>query len=154
MKAIFKSLFLALFLLNIFSLPCYPQAGEITNIVDQFKQATDLQREQIKKDNFGKELTGSGIVANAEEYNFFNEKKGLTGKYFRITTVEQKSINNTPYQVNFLFKDLNAVKDINKGQKIEQTGKIIKIIDERLQISLWLYIGELAAEEKELFITN
>ncbi|MDD5594954.1 MAG: hypothetical protein PHY94_01795 [Candidatus Omnitrophica bacterium] len=154
MKAIFKGFIFTLFFVAILSLPCFAQALEVNSLVDQFKQATDLQREQIKKDDFGKDLTASGIVANVEEYNFFNEKKDLTRKYFRVTTTEQKTPSNTTYQVNFLFKDLTAVKDMNKGEKKELTGKIIKILDERLQISLWLYIGELSAEEKELFITN
>jgi len=131
-----------------------PISFSFTIAIAVSKQATDLQREQIKKDNFGKELTANGIVTNVEEYNFFNEKKDLAGKYFRVTTAEQKSTGNTAYQVNFLYKDLPAVKDINKGEKKEQPGKIIKIIDDRLQISLWLYIGELSAGEKELFISN
>ncbi|MDD4899346.1 MAG: hypothetical protein PHT31_01730 [Candidatus Omnitrophica bacterium] len=152
MKNMFKGLFLGLFFLLASLLPCLAQAPDVNSLVDQFKQATDLKRSEMAKDIFGKDFSTGGIVANVEEYNFFNEKKDLSRQYFRVTTEVQNTTGKTPYQVNFLLKDLNAVKDIAKGQKIQENGKIIKIIDERLQVALWLYVGELSPEEKELFL--
>ena len=149
MKNILKSLFIGLIFLG--SLSSLSYAETITDLTDQFKQATDLKREDIKNENFGKEMPATGIVANVEEYNFFNEKKDLVKKYYRIITEEQKTPNNTPYQVMFLSNDLNSVKDIVKGQAITKTAKLIRLSDERLNISLWFYDGEITAQEKELF---
>ena len=149
MKFILKSLFIGLILFG--SLASLSYAQMITDLTDQFKQATDLKREDIKNEYFGKEMSAAGIVTNVEEYNFFNEKKDLVKKYYRITTEEQKTLNNTPYQVIFLSNDLNSVKDIVKGQAITKTAKLIRLSDERLNISLWLYDGEITAQEKELF---
>jgi len=152
MKAMFKELVLGSFFLAVSVLPCLAQVSDVATLIDQYKQATDLKRAEIVKDNFGKDFPASGTVANVEEYNFFNEKKDLSKQYFRVTAETQNTSGNNAYQLNFLFKDLNAVKDIAKGQKIQESAKIIKIIDERLQVSLWLYVGELSPEEKELFL--
>ncbi|MDD2752967.1 MAG: hypothetical protein PHN59_07515 [Candidatus Omnitrophica bacterium] len=152
MKTLSKGLLSGFILLAVSVLPCLAQVPDVNTLVDQFKLATDLKRVEMAKDSFGKDLSAGGKVANVEEYNFFNEKKDLSRQYFRVTAEVQNTAGNTPYQVNFLFKDLNAVKDIAKGQKIQETGKVIKLTDERLQIALWLYIGELSPEEKDLFL--
>ncbi len=133
------------------SLSFCAKAETITDVVDQFKQATSLQRAQIVNDYFGTTVSGEGTINNVEEYNFFNEKKDIVYKYYRVTTNEQKTARGILYQVIFLSKDFGAVKDLDKGQSISRKGKIIRILDERLQISIWLYDGELTAEEKELF---
>ncbi|MFA6281771.1 MAG: hypothetical protein WCY05_04640 [Candidatus Omnitrophota bacterium] len=149
MKNILKSFFIGLILLG--SLSTFSYAETINDLVDQFKQATDLKRQDIQAQYFGNEISASGIVANVEEYNFFNEKKDMVKKYYRIVTEEQKTPNNTPYQVLFLSNDLSSVKDFAKGQTITKSAKIIRITDERLNVSIWLYDGEISAQEKELF---
>ncbi len=149
MKLILKILLAGFMLFTSFSRLSYAQ--NLGDLVDQFKQATDLKRLDIQNDYFGKEIQATGIVTNVEEYNFFNEKNDLVKKYYRITTEEQKTPNSTSYQVIFLCKDLNSVKDIVKGQAITRTDRIVRISDERLNISVWLYDGEITQEEKELF---
>lgn len=148
MKHILKSLFIGLIILG--SLCSLSYADTVAELADQYKQATDLKRIEIQNEYFAKTMSVSGIVANVEEYNYFNEKKDLVKKYYRVTTDEQKTANNTPYQVIFLSPDVNSVKDYKKGQPIEKSGKIIKILDERLQISIWIYDGEITAQEKEM----
>ncbi|MCK9614917.1 MAG: hypothetical protein M0R48_05360 [Candidatus Omnitrophica bacterium] len=149
MKLALKSLFIGLVFLGSFS--SFAGAQAIVDVVDQFKQATDLQRNQIANDFFGKPFSAEAIIANVEEYNLFSEKKDTVYKYYLVTTNEQKTLKGTPYQVVFLSKDFGSVKDLKKGQSINKNGKIIRILDERLQISLWLYDGDLSPEEKELF---
>ncbi|MFA5271324.1 MAG: hypothetical protein WC412_03155 [Candidatus Omnitrophota bacterium] len=149
MKYILKSLFIGLILLGGLSSLSYAEA--LNDLVDQFKQATDIKRQDIQNQYFGNEISASGIVTNVEEYNFFNEKKDMVKKYYRITTDEQKTTNNTPYKLSFLSNNLSSVKDIAKGQTITKSAKIIRIADERLDISIWLYDGDITAQEKELF---
>jgi hypothetical protein len=144
-----KIIFIGLILLGGFSFS--GGAESINELVDQFKQTTDVKRPQIMNDFFGRTLQADATVVNVEEYNFFNEKKDEVYKYYRIITEEQKTPNGTPYQVIFLSKDLNNIKDFKKGQSITKEGKIINIIDERLDISVWLYDGEISAQEKEIF---
>lgn len=130
---------------------CYAQAMDIAGLVDTFQKATDLQKDQLLKDNLGKEITGSGTVSNAGEYDFFDTVNDFRGTYYQVSLQQQKTKNNTLYQLIFLFKDKDKVKDINKGQAIQKDGKIIRIIDERLQIAVWIFCGELTESDKALF---
>ncbi len=131
--------------------PSYCETADIKNIVDSFQNATDLQRERLLTDNVGKEITASGIVTNAGEYDFFNTTEDLRGTYYQVITAQQKTENGVPYQVTFLFRDKDKASDINKGQAFQQSGKIIKISDERLQIALWIFCNDLTDKEKILF---
>ena len=141
MKNLIKRFFLTI--LFFFTFSAFAQGNPITDLADKFVQATDLARAQIKQDYVGKEIEVEGVIFNVEDYNFFDEKKDNTEKYYRVTTDVQKTPNNVSYQVVFLYKDLEKVKDLVRGGKIEKTGKIVKIIDEGLQISIWILDGEL-----------
>lgn len=154
MKKLIKTCaFSLIFALGIIS-SSYCEALDIGELVDNFQAATDLQRVQIVKDNLSKEITGRGRVVNVGEYDFFDVTNDIKGIYYQVTTELQKTKNNIPYQLIFLFKDRDKVKDIEKGQNIEMSGKTIRINDERLQISLWLFCGELTENDKALFKQN
>lgn len=143
---------LGLVFLAVFSFAlAIAQTPSIYNLVDSFKNATELQRSIIMNENFGKDIVVGGKIMNVEEYNFFNEKKDLVKKYYRISLEGQKTDQGIPYQVIFLYKDFEKAKSLNKGEELNKEGKIIRIINERLQISVWLFDGELTSEEIELF---
>ena len=132
----------------------YSEAIDIGKLIDSFQGATDLQRNQILQDNLDKEITAGGIVDNAGEYDFFDTVNDVKGTYYQVSTEQQKTKNNTPYEVVFLFRDKDKAKDINKGQSIQKDGKIIKINDERLQIAVWIFCGDLIEADKALFKQN
>lgn len=146
----------AFFLICVLALSslAYSDAIDIGELVDNFQGATDLQREQILKDNLGKETTASGTVSNVGEYDFFDTVSDVKGAYYQISTEQQKTENDVAYQLIFLFKDKDKVKDIDKGQNIQKDGQIIRINDERLQISVWLFCGDLSENDKALFKQN
>jgi len=129
----------------------FAQANGITELVDNFQKATDLQRSQILEDSLGREISVSAIVSNVGEYNFFNTADDIGKIYYQVSTEQQKTKNNVPYEIVFLFKEKKQIKDISKGWTMQQAGKIIRIIDERLQISLWLLCADLTEEDKVLF---
>jgi len=151
-KIIFGISFLIL-AFGLFNLS-YSATTEITDLVDTFQRSTDLQKSQILKDNLGKEFSAGGRVSNAGEYDFFDIVNDVKGLYYQVSTDQQKTKNNVPYQVIFLFKDQNKVKDIDKGQNFQKDGKIIRMEDERLQISVWLFCDELASQDKALLKGN
>lgn len=132
----------------------YAAATDIAELVDSFQKATDLQRDQILEDNLGKEVTASGTVSNVGEYDFFDVATDFKGAYYQVSLEQQKTKNNTPYQLIILFKDKDTVKDIDKGQGFQKDGKIIRINDERLQIAVWLFYGSLTEGDKTLFQKN
>lgn len=150
MKRILTCTFFLLFVFGVCRL-CYSETADIEKLVDGFQKATDLQRDQILKDNLGKEITSSGIVNNAGEYDFFDTLNDFKGTYYQVSLQQQKTKNNIPYQLILLFKDKDKVKDIDKGQGIQKDGKIIRMIDERLQIAVWIFCGELTEADKALF---
>ncbi|MFA5725335.1 MAG: hypothetical protein WC937_03680 [Candidatus Omnitrophota bacterium] len=129
----------------------YSAVMDIEGLVNNFYKATDLQKVQVLKDSLGKEITCGGTVSNAGEYDFFDTTNDLGNTYYQVSIIPQKTKNNVPYQLVFLFKDKDKVKDIDKGQNIQQSGKIIRLLDERLQISVWIFCGELTQEDKALF---
>lgn len=129
----------------------FSETANITGLVDNFQKSTDLQREEMLKDTLGKETIAAGMVSNVGEYDFFDVVNDMKGIYYQLSLKPQKTPNNIPYQVIFLFKDRAEVKDIAKDQNFQKEGKIIRIIDERLQIAVWLYCGELTEKDKALF---
>ncbi len=129
----------------------YAAAGDIAGLVDNFQKATDLQKDQIIADNSGKGTSAGGTVSNVGEYDFFDIVSDVKGTYYQVSTQQQMTKNNVPYQMIFLFKDKDLVKDISKGQDIQKDGRIIRITDERLQISVWILCGDLAEKDKALF---
>jgi hypothetical protein len=123
----------------------------IQELVDQYKHATDLQKQELDRNFIGKRITGSGIVENVGEYDFFDISNDTGGKYYKVLALQQETANKVPYQLIFLYKEKDRVKDINRGERIEKESNIMKIIDERLQIAVWIYDGELTSRELDLF---
>jgi hypothetical protein len=149
-----KAIAIYALLLLVFALTglSYSEILDPAALVDSFQAATDIQKDGILADNIGKEIAGSGTVSNAGEYDFFDTVNDIRGIYFQATTQLQKTKNNTPYQVIFLFRDRAAIENLNKGQTIQKAGKLIRILDERLQISVWIFCGgELTDRDKSLF---
>jgi len=147
MKKIFSLLVIILFAASL------AHSAEVTipELVDQYKHATDLQRRVLEQNFFGKEVTASGIVENVGEYDFFDVTNDISGKYYKVLAQQQETPNKTPYQIVFLFKDKSHLLDLNRGEPIEKEGTIMKILDERLQIAVWIYEGELTSKELDLF---
>lgn len=135
------------------SITCVSHCEDINigDLVDQYKHATDLQKQELEKNFTGKRISGSGTIDNVGEYDFFDITTDTGGKYYKVLAQQQETANKVPYQIVFLFKDKDRVKDYNKGQRIEKEGSIMKIIDERLQIAVWIYDGELTQKERDLF---
>lgn len=127
------------------------EAITMEELVDQYQHATDLQKRELEKNFIGQRITGSGVIENVGEYNFFDINTDTGENYFKVLTRQQETMAKTPYQVVFLYKDKDRVKDMSRGQRIEKEGIIINIVDERLDIAVWLYEEELTAKDKELF---
>ena len=123
----------------------------IGELVDQYQHATDVQKRDLEKNFLGKQITGSGTIDNVSEYNFFDINTDTGEKYFRVITRQQETAGKTPYQIIFMYKDSSKVKDFSRGEAMEKEGTLINIVDERLQIAVWIYEDELTQKDKELF---
>lgn len=143
-------IFMILFILSIVSAG-HCEKIDIGELVDQYKHATDLQRQDLEKKFIDTRISAAGTVENVGEYDFFDISNDTGGKYYKVLTLQQETANKVPYQVIFLYKDAESVRNISKGETIEKEGNLVKIIDERLQIAVWIYDGELTSREKDLF---
>jgi len=129
----------------------YCQGITIDELVDQFQHGTDLQKQQLEDNYLGKKISARGLVENVSEYNFFDINTDTGENYFRVITYQQETTAKTPYQVIFIYKNKDRLKDISRGEVMDQEGTIINIVDERLQISVWIYEDELTPRDKMLF---
>jgi len=132
--------------------PCsYCASVNIGELVDQYQHATDLQKRELEKNFIGKTISASGTVENVGEYNFFDINTDTGEQYYRVTTRQKDTAGKTPYQVVFMYKDKTKLLNISRGEPISKEGTIINIVDERLQISIWIYEDELTARDRLLF---
>lgn len=143
-KSIFLLVFVALYNLS------YCGNVDINALVNSFQEATDIQKAKIILDNLNKEASAFGIVSNVQEHDFFNADEDISGTYYQVTTKQQKTDKNIPYQIVFLYKDKDKAAGIDKGMNIQESGKIIRIADERLQTAVWVFYGELTETDKTL----
>ena len=150
MKRIFGIILIALAMISIPAI-AYCENVNIAEFVDNYKHATDIQRQELENNFIGRRASGSGTVENVGEYDFFDISNDTSGKYYKVLTEQRETANKIPYQIIFLYKDKDKVRDINRGEQIEREGNITKIVDERLQIAVWIYDGELTQREKDLF---
>ncbi|MDP3791779.1 MAG: hypothetical protein Q8R38_07040 [Candidatus Omnitrophota bacterium] len=129
----------------------YSYCADISELVDQYQHATDLQKQELEKSFLGKKISARGTVENVGEYNFFDINTDTGESYYRVITRQQDTFGKTPYQVIFMYKDKDAVRDISRGQMLELEGTLINLVDERLQISVWIYEDALTQKDRELF---
>jgi hypothetical protein len=124
---------------------------DIGQLVDQYQHATDVQKQELEKSFIGTRITGRGVIDNVGEYNFFDINTDTGEKYYRVITRQQETAGKTPYQVIFIYKDKDKIKTLSKDESIEKEGTLINIVDERLQIAVWIYEDELTSRDRELF---
>lgn len=123
----------------------------IDELVAQYKHATDVQRTQLDKHFKHATLAVNGMVKNVEPWNVFDERTDTGANYYQVVTEARKTTDGTPYEILVFYKDQAKVRDLNKGQAIQLDGTFLKIIDQRLIYSVWVYGEELGAAEKEIF---
>jgi hypothetical protein len=138
----------------IFAMCSYSYAITVEELVDQYQHATDLQKQDLEKTYIGKRISASGMVDNVAEYNFFDIDTDTGESYYRVITRQQETAGKTPYQIIFMYKDRSKLVDISRGQTMKEDGILINLVDERLQIAVWIYEDELTAKDKQLFKIN
>lgn len=127
---------------------------DVDMLVDQYAHATDLQKQELETNFLGKPIRVSGKVENVEEYNYFDVTNDVGEKYYKVTTTQQDTEARTPYQVILIYRNKDQAVDMNRGEEIEKEAVIINLIDERLQIAVWTFVGELTDKDRQLFFNR
>jgi hypothetical protein len=123
----------------------------LAELMDQYWHATDVQKRELERKFIGQRMSARGVIENAGEYNFFDINTDTGEQYYRVITRQQETAARTPYQVVFMYKNKNSVVNLSKGETMDKEGVIINIVDERLQVSVWVYEDELTPRDRELF---
>ena len=139
-----------LFLIVVFA-SSYGWAIAVSDLVDEFIAATDVQRDKMITKYIDEKASATGVVENVKDFSTFNEKIDKGALYYQVVLTPQKTALGNAYQVSFFYKTADEVKNIAKTQQMTEKGAILKIVDERLWISIWLYVGTLGPEEKTMF---
>ena len=122
----------------------------IENLVSQYSHATDLQRTQLDKHfKYGK-VRVSGAVQNVEPWNTFSEAKDLSASYYKVTTARKTAADGTPYEIIIFYKNKESVISLNRGEQIDIECTFIKVLDQRLIFSVWMFAEELTDLDKEM----
>jgi len=121
------------------------EAINAEKLVNRFNVSTDVQKKQLNKLLRGGRVIATGVISNVEERSFLDEARGgeLRVHYYTAITELQEASQGANYSVVFCYEDVDDVEQIRKGQRIEETGKLIRISNEGVEgvwISVWLYM--------------
>ena len=146
-----KILLIALLLSFTITGISFCQDAKIIDLVDKYCDDTDIQKAAIAKEYTDKKIVASGIVADVSDENTFDVVNDVERHYYKVVTDTENTPWRNSYRAILIYKDINTAKNINKGQPITLRGNIIKVVDDRLYLSVWLSADELTEHEKELF---
>jgi hypothetical protein len=133
--------------------PClsYPGEQDVESVVDRFKAATDIQRQQLQEQYLYSNASFTVTVQNVEEADRFDERTDTRQRYYKVVSVPRKTSAQNLYQLDIFYKDANKVKEIKEGQKLDAGGALVRITDELSQITVWYFGEEMGPEDKEMF---
>jgi len=112
----------------------------VEGLVDRFYEATEVQRGEIRDSSIGENIIAAGVIDNVEDSSFFNTADNVRENYFTVKTHVRNTASGNPYETVFFYRDRNAVKGLNKGERIEKHGKLLKIVDRGLWLYLWIEV--------------
>lgn len=151
MSFVNRNCIIILSMVLIMSMPYVCEAIDVEELVDQYGKLTDLQKTDYVNKYKNEPVSFSAVVSDVKPSDTFDERTDTSQHYYKILTDVRTTKAGNPYDVVVFYKDVNNVKDINKGQKIEKEGRLLTIIDQRLDLSIWLYEESLTQEEKAVF---
>lgn len=138
-------------LLGLAATISYCEEISIEELVSQYRRATDLQKSQFEKHFMYEKISIAGKVQNVEQWKFFDTGKDEGKRYYKVTTSPRTTTDGIPYEVLIFYKDKGKVGLINKTQEVRMEGALVKIIDQRLIVSVWVYAEELTDFDKQMF---
>ena len=144
----FKIIFITALFLTLIARYFYSAVPTAPQLVGEYKHATNLQRKQLDKHYKYAPASVEGTVKNVEDWNCFDERTDKKALYYRVVTTPQTTPEGAQYQVYVIYKDMNKAKKINEGQKINMEGALLRVVDEKIQFSVWVYADELTPEDK------
>lgn len=134
-----------------FTSAAYCESTKVEYLVDRFYKATDVQKKVFGKKYTDERLLFSGTVKNVKEEDTFDIANDVKRRYYKITTEPQQTPEGNSFAGVLIYKDIDKITNISRGQQITREGELLRVVDEGLYLSVWIYEETLTQEEKELF---
>ncbi|MFH1441498.1 MAG: hypothetical protein ABIH18_05620 [Candidatus Omnitrophota bacterium] len=151
MRLIAKSIFITAVFLMLISSFVYCQTVSINDLLKQYNNATEVQKQEIIDTYKYKSIAVRGSVEDVQVWASFDERSDKPGRYYKVNTKQQTLEPGVSYQIIIFYKDKSIVDSFIKGQQINTNGALVKIIDEPGMLSVWVYADELTPEDKVMF---
>jgi hypothetical protein len=142
-----KAVFMAPLLL-LAAAACHCEGVTVDELIKGYNKATDLERSSIMNGHQYKPLSVKGVIENVESWDAFDERTQTKARYYRVTTERQRLDPENTYIVSIFYNDIAKVEKLSKGQAIDVEGSLIKILATPGLFSIWVYAGEMTAEDK------
>jgi len=150
MPRIIRCVILTAVFLTMAAAFCYADTIGISTLVDKYKNATTVQRSRLSAKYRYHKLYADAVVKDVEIWDTFDGKTDKARRYYKAVTRRKKTRSSTPYQILIFYKDKKQADLLKKRQRISLGGSLIKIVDERLVFSVWIYAGKLTAQDKAM----
>lgn len=128
---------------------CEPMEAE--ELTDRYYNATDVQRKIFGQKYRAQPVVVSAKVKDVKEEDTFDVVNDVKRRYYKVTTEPQNTPAGNSFSAVIIYKDIDSVTNIDRGRWMTKEGKLLKVVDDRLFLSVWLYEGELSQKERELF---
>lgn len=148
MERAIKNILIAVSLFVFASSFAYCEAIEINDLVEEYNNATGVQKPQIEEKYRYTVFSVSGVIENVEDWNTFDERTDTAGNYYRVIARPQVTASGISYRILVFYKNKASVESLGKDQEIKTSGSLLKIIDEFGSFSIWIYADPLSPEDK------
>lgn len=151
MRPIARNVFPAASFLIFTASFAYCQTVNINDLLKEYNNATEVQKQEVIDTYKYKTIAVSGIIEDVADCASFDERADKPGNYYKVVTKPQMQESGASYYVTIFYKDKSSVESLVKGQKINTSGVFVKIIDDPGLLSIWVYADELTPEDKVMF---
>jgi len=112
----------------------------VESLVDKFMSLTEVQQKSYAERIEGSIIVyGSGRIEDVTDSSWLDIYEEAEG-YYRVIIEPQETSKGNLYDIIFCFKDLDEVKNFNKGDRIRKVGKLLKITNWRGWVSVWILV--------------
>lgn len=119
----------------------YAREIRVEDLVDEFMLFTEVQQAMFEERYVGETIVASGVVQDVERPSTTDKVTAIEGKYYKVTTKAADTPDNNRYKVIFCYEDIEKAKRLNKGEQIENEGRLLDIINWKLYVAVWIYVS-------------
>jgi len=113
----------------------------VEDLVDEYMLLTEVQQTMFEERFIGETIAASGFVQDVEKPVPIDKVTAVKGKYYKVTVKPADTPNNNRYKVIFCYEDIDKALRLNKGDLIENEGRLLDIINWKLYVAVWIYVN-------------